>query len=94
MAHQVYILRCSDNSFYVGSSADVDARVKVHNQGLGPDYTRNRRPVLLVYAEECESKAAACNRERQIKKWSREKKKALINSDFEKLKQLSKRRQF
>ncbi|OGP56776.1 MAG: hypothetical protein A2V67_15010 [Deltaproteobacteria bacterium RBG_13_61_14] len=92
MSYYVYILRCSDNSFYVGSSKDVDERVKAHNKGVGPDYTRNRRPVLQVYSEECESKTAAVNRERQIKKWTRAKKEALIAGNVEKLRQLSKRR--
>jgi predicted GIY-YIG superfamily endonuclease len=88
----VYILRCSDNSFYIGSSEDVIERISAHNKGTAASYTRNRRPVTLVYSEECESKTAAVRRERQIKRWSRDKKKALIAGNLKKLKRLSKTR--
>ena len=89
MSHYVYILRCSDSSYYVGSSENVAARVEVHNQGSGSSYTKQRRPVVLIYSEECENKNAALRRERQIKKWSRDKKEALIANDRVKLKRLA-----
>jgi putative endonuclease len=92
VSHYVYILRCSDNSFYIGSSEDVIERIKAHNKGTAASYTRNRRPVALVYSEECESKTAAVRRERQIERWSRDKKKALIAGNLKKLKRLSKTR--
>lgn len=92
MTHYVYILRCSDDSFYVGSSHDIEQRVKAHNDGKATSFTRSRRSVSLVYSEECKSKVLALHRERQIKKWSRAKKEAIISEDIERLKQLSKHR--
>ena len=64
----VYILRCSDDTCYVGHSADLAARLVAHNQGSAAEYTRVRRPVALVYHEVAESAAAAAARERQLKK--------------------------
>ena len=87
MAHHVYILRCADNSLYVGSAQDPDARLKAHNDGRGAAYTSKHRPVHLVYSE-----AEAVKRERQLKRWSREKKEALVAGDLVRLHQLSKRR--
>jgi tRNA/rRNA methyltransferase len=92
MSHHVYMLRCSDGSLYTGSSDDVVEREKAHNQGKASNYTRNRRPVTLVYSEACENKTAAICRERQIKRWSRKKKEALIAGNLKKLKRLSKAR--
>ena len=92
LAYYVYIFRCSDGSFYVGSSKDIEQRVKVHNAGNASRYTRSRCPVSLVYKEKCESLGTALRRERQIKKWSRVKKEALISGDFELLTQLSNHR--
>jgi predicted GIY-YIG superfamily endonuclease len=92
MPYYVYILRCSDGSFYVGSSQDVEQRIKAHNDGKATHYTRSRRPVILVYSEKWESKITAIRRERQIKKWSRSKKEALVSGDRERLKKLSKSR--
>lgn len=88
----VYILRCSDTSLYVGHTSDLSTRERVHNDGGGADYTARRRPVTLVYSEAYESLGEAVRRERQLKRWSREKKEALINCDIAKLKRLSKRR--
>jgi len=78
----VYIVRCSDNSLYTGSSENVAARIEKHNKGTGAKYTRSRRPVVLVYAEECESLSAALKREHQIKRSSRKNKEALIAGDM------------
>lgn len=85
----VYILRCSDGSFYVGHSADVDKRVAAHNSGRGASWTANRRPVVLVYREPLETEAEAITRERQLKGWSRAKKEAFLTADTAGLKQLS-----
>jgi len=90
MAYYIYIVRCSDNSYYVGYSENVAKRVKAHNKGSGLHYTKTRRPVVLVYQEEYESKKIALHRERQIKQWRRAKKEALINGDLARLKELSK----
>ncbi|OGQ75590.1 MAG: hypothetical protein A3G94_01430 [Deltaproteobacteria bacterium RIFCSPLOWO2_12_FULL_60_16] len=90
--YYVYILRCADDSFYVGSAQDLDARVKAHNAGRGAAYTFKHRPVSLVYSEALPSEDEAVRRERQLKRWTRAKKKALIAGDLGRLKHLSKRR--
>ena len=74
----VYIVECADGTFYTGWAVDVSRRVKMHNAGRGARYTRIHRPVKLVYAEELPTRTAAMQREAQIKKWPREKKKKLI----------------
>jgi predicted GIY-YIG superfamily endonuclease len=85
----VYILRCSDGSYYVGHTEDVPARVNRHQDGTGATWTAARRPVSLVFEEEHPSEAAAVARERQIKKWSSQKKEALIAGRLTALKTLS-----
>ena len=74
----VYILRCTDGTFYTGSTDDVTRRVAVHNSGKGAKYTRGRTPVEVVYTEECESYSAALKREYAIKQLSRQEKLNLI----------------
>ena len=75
----VYLLRCSDNSLYCGWTTDLEKRIEAHNSGRGAKYTKSRRPVELVYYEECESKSAAMKREWFIKhKMTREEKIKLI----------------
>ena len=88
----VYILSCADDSFYVGHTSDVRERVKAHNDGRGAFWTACRHPVALVYQEEHESEEQAISRERQLKRWTRAKKLALINGDRAKLKALARRR--
>jgi len=66
----VYILLCQDNSFYTGIATNVEKRLKAHNQGRGVRYTRNRRPVKLLYAEPLTTKSRALKREIEIKKLS------------------------
>ena len=90
--YHVYILRCADNSLYVGYTTNVEARLKAHNLGLGTTHTSKRRPVRLVYSEPHGTRTAAVHRERQLKRWTRIKKEALIRGDFTLLRQLSKRR--
>ena len=74
----VYIVECSDGSFYTGWSVDVEARVKVHNAGRGARYTRMHRPVKLVYSEEFETRSGALKREAEIKKLVKKDKESLI----------------
>ena len=87
----VYILKCSDNSYYVGSTTDLTKRIEENNNGVGANYTKKKLPVKLVYYEECQSIETAFLRERQLHGWSRKKKEALINNMHEKLTELSKR---
>jgi len=75
----VYILRCTEGSYYVGVATDLKGRVKEHNAGQGSAFTQKRRPVKLVYTEEHENYASARRREAQLKGWRREKKEWLIN---------------
>jgi predicted GIY-YIG superfamily endonuclease len=84
----VYILRCADESFYVGETHDVAQRLAAHNKGCASAHTAKRRPVQLAYVEEQASRAASLDRERQLKRWSHAKKEALIAGDSAALKKL------
>jgi putative endonuclease len=90
--HYVYILRCSDGSYYVGSTCNLEERLRAHNEGRAATHTSEHRPVCLVYSEALPTEEEAIRRERQIKGWSRSKKEALISGDLERLKVLSKGR--
>ena len=93
MNAHVYILRCRDGSYYVGStSAALEDRVARHNAGLYPGYTKARRPVRLVYRQDFERIEDAIAAERRNKGWSRAKKEALMRADFEALRSLAKGR--
>ena len=74
----VYILRCADDTLYTGITNDLARRLKAHNAGTASKYTRVRRPVVMVYHEEAETKGDALRREYQIKTMSRIQKQALI----------------
>ena len=76
----VYIVRCSDDSFYTGIARDVVRRIDEHNfsQLLGARYTRARRPVNLIYQESLETRSKAAMREHEIKRMSKQEKQALI----------------
>ena len=73
-----YMVRCRDDSFYVGIANDVEERVKRHNWGVGPGYTAKRRPVELVWSECCGTSETARRREKEVKGWSRAKKFELV----------------
>lgn len=74
-----YILKCSDGTYYTGWTNDLDKRLKAHNGGKsGAKYTRNRRPVTLVYYEEFQGKQEAMKREYAIKQLTRKEKENLI----------------
>jgi predicted GIY-YIG superfamily endonuclease len=79
--HYVYILRCADNTLYIGETRDLARRVGKHNDGNACRFTAKRRPVVLAYAEEHVTRATALTRERQLKGWTRAKKEALIAGD-------------
>lgn len=77
----VYIVKCSDGSYYTGWTTDLDKRMKEHNTGVrGAKYTRGRRPVTLVYYEEYETSNEAQSREWHIKQLSRKEKERLVMS--------------
>jgi len=85
----VYILECSDGSYYTGSTNNVERRLAQHRCGEGAKYTKNRRPVKLAYCEAFERVDEAFYREKQVQGWSRAKKKALIDGRFDDLPKLS-----
>jgi predicted GIY-YIG superfamily endonuclease len=87
MAH-VYILRCADGSLYIGETDNLEARLLKHDEGTASAFTAQRRPVLLVYSEMHNERAVAQARERQLKRWTRAKKEALIAGDRALLKRL------
>lgn len=74
----VYILECSDSSFYTGITNDLKRRIKQHNNKTGAKSLRGKIPVKLVYNEAAVSKSDAAKREIEIKGWTREKKINLI----------------
>ena len=85
----MYILQCADDSYYVGSTWNLEKRLWEHNQGLGAKYTASRLPVELVFAQEFDSIAEAYQREKQVQGWSRAKREALIQGDYDALPELS-----
>ena len=84
----VYILRCADGSLYIGETKDVARRLAKHSEGNASAFTATRRPVALVYSENHRDRATALRRERQLKRWTRAKKEALIAGDIHRLKSL------
>jgi putative endonuclease len=90
MPWYTYILECADRSYYVGHTSHPPSRIIRHNSGDGSVHTAARLPAHVVYVEEFGTQANAMARERQLKKWSRAKKKALIEGDLEELRRLSK----
>jgi len=73
----VYMVRCTDHSFYTGWTPDLENRIRTHNSGAGARYTRGRRPVQLVYAEQVSNKSEALKREYRIRKMSHREKESL-----------------
>ena len=91
--YYVYILKCSDNTYYTGFTSDLSKRVLEHKSGKHLDsYTYSRRPIELLYYAEFTNVEIAIETEKQIKKWSRSKKEALINNQFQKLPNLAKKK--
>jgi len=89
----VYILECSDKTYYTGVTNNPELRTEQHNTGIHPtSYTYTRRPVKLVFHQMFNSPSQAIAFEKKIKKWSKAKKQALINEQYEKLTALSKKK--
>ena len=89
----VYILRCSDGSYYTGVTNDLEERFEQHSQGIHPDsYTFSRRPLELVFYEMFNSPLAAIAFEKKLKKWSRKKKEALIQARFDLLPEMARKK--
>jgi predicted GIY-YIG superfamily endonuclease len=90
MAFWVYILKCSDGSYYTGHTDNLDERIAEHQTGEYCSYTREKRPVTLVFAQECSTRVEALESERRIKGWSRGKKEAMIRGDWKEVSRLAK----
>jgi len=87
----VYILECSDETYYTGNTSNLILRLSQHHVGYNTtSYTYRRRPVKLVWAQEFPSRYGALRCERQIKGWSHIKKQALIKDDIYKIHQIVK----
>ncbi|WP_367183256.1 GIY-YIG nuclease family protein [uncultured Aquimarina sp.] len=85
----MYILECSDGSYYTGSTKNIDRRLQQHQNGEGANHTKKRLPVKLLYYEEYGRIDTAFYREKQVQGWSRAKKEALMNGDLEELHDLA-----
>jgi len=92
MPAYVYILRCADGKYYVGSTrGSLEQRVAEHNAGAFGGFTSKRRPVELVFHQAFDRITDAIAAERQLKGWSRAKKEALIAGDFDLIRRLASR---
>ncbi len=90
MAFWVYILRCSDLSYYTGHADNLEKRIAEHASGALPGcYTLKRRPVELVFTRYFPTRYEALSSERQIKGWSRKKKEAMIRGDWAEVSRLA-----
>lgn len=74
----VYIIECSDNTYYTGISTDIDKRIKTHNNGKGAKYTKYKLPLKLLYSKEFKNKSEASKEEYRIKQLTKNEKKILI----------------
>lgn len=89
----VYILRCSDGTYYTGITNDIERRFEEHSSGMHEDcYTFERRPVRLVYSTAFRDVRDAIHFEKVVKDWSRKKRDALVRGDFEALRLLAKKK--
>jgi predicted GIY-YIG superfamily endonuclease len=88
----VYILACSNSSYYIGHTHDLAARLSLHQHKKGAQHTAVNTPSAILYQESFSSELLAIRRERQLKRWSRAKKEALIIGDTKLLHELSKSR--
>lgn len=78
MIYFVYMLECQDQSFYIGTTNDIEKRFLAHLSGKGASYTRSHKPVRIVYTQELESKSLALKREYELKQLSHTQKLSLV----------------
>ena len=81
----VYILKCGDDSYYVGSTNNIEKRIERHSAGEAAKWIKNRLPIKILYQEKHETLLSARQREKQIKGWSRKKKENLITGTWKKI---------
>ena len=90
MSFWVYMLRCSDSSYYTGHTDNLDNRIAQHNAGTIPTcYTFGRRPLECIFTQEFPTREEALASEQQIKGWSRRKKEAMIRGDWAEVSRLA-----
>jgi predicted GIY-YIG superfamily endonuclease len=89
MSFWVYMLKCADDSYYVGHTEDLEIRIGKHARREIPGYTSSRLPVSLVFSQEHPTREEALSAERQIKGWNRKKKEALIRGDWSEISRLA-----
>ena len=85
----VYILRCADGSYYTGHTDNLEMRIGQHQAGECPGYTVTRRPLELVWSQDCPTREEALLAERQIKGWGRKKKEAMMRGDWAEVSRLA-----
>ncbi|TAL31807.1 MAG: GIY-YIG nuclease family protein [Spirochaetes bacterium] len=85
----MYILECSDGTYYTGSTWNLEKRLIEHNAGMGAHYTAKRLPVVLAFYEEFNRIDDAFYREKQVQGWSHKKKHALIEQNWERVHELA-----
>lgn len=91
MAFHVYLLRCSDGSYYIGHTDSIEVRLAQHQSGVMQGYTSTRLPVILMKTESFSTREEALSAEMQLKGWGRAKKEAWIKNNFDLLKRLAKK---
>ncbi|AVR45308.1 hypothetical protein C7S20_08525 [Christiangramia fulva] len=90
LSYYVYILKCADNSYYIGITNDLDRRIIEHSTGFNRNcYTFKRRPLKLEFQQEFNDVLEAIYFEKKLKGWTRAKKEALVKGDFDRIKILS-----
>ena len=92
MKAYMYILKCSNGTYYTGSTIDLEKRILQHQMGEAANYTRKHAPVKLVYFEEFSMIETAFFREKQVQNWSQKKKEALIQGKLADLKKESRKK--
>ncbi len=89
--YYVYIVKCTDQSYYTGITNNIERRLHGHNHGVNLDcYTYKRRPVQLMFVQDFSNPKDAIAAEKQIKSWSRKKKEALFRGDWNIIHELAK----
>ena len=89
MSFWVYMLACSDGSYYTGHTDNLEKRIGEHQLGEIKGYTSSRLPLKLAFSQDFPTREEALNSERQIKGWSRKKKEALIRGDWKEISRLA-----
>ena len=92
MPFWVYILECSDGSYYTGHTDNLELRIGMHREGKIDGYTATRLPVTLVFSEQFVTRLEALEMEMRIKGWSRKKKEAVMRGDWKEVQRLAKNR--